>query len=185
MYAVGSILNVGSGEDPAGFGDRAVHLDIDVWKHDYFVRADGHHLPFKDQAFDTVILGDILEHATEPLQMLRETKRVGKRVLATVFEEWRIQGLTREQILERAFQETREKGYESLDEYKSNYPAFKGKFRKQTSEYLIPHSFHINAFTDEQIVNMLRSLGMKVKFFAKVTEGVQPNYWNNWIVVLE
>jgi len=44
-----------------------------------FVQADGHQLPFKDEAFDFVSLVETLEHLQDPYCCLKEIKRVLKR----------------------------------------------------------------------------------------------------------
>jgi ubiquinone/menaquinone biosynthesis C-methylase UbiE len=60
LFAEGRIVNLGCGEDPCDFGERAVHVDLDVYNYPNFVQADIHHLPFKDKEFDTAVLGDVL-----------------------------------------------------------------------------------------------------------------------------
>src|SRR5258708_37519722 len=48
---------------------------------------DASQLPFPDESFDTVVLGEIIEHLTQPERVLREAKRVlrhGGRVIITV-----------------------------------------------------------------------------------------------------
>ncbi|MCL6578417.1 MAG: hypothetical protein K6T73_03410 [Candidatus Bathyarchaeota archaeon] len=55
QFSIPPILNIGSGEDPAHFGEEAVHLDLDKWKHMFSVQADAPHLPFKDDSFRTVV----------------------------------------------------------------------------------------------------------------------------------
>jgi spore maturation protein CgeB/SAM-dependent methyltransferase len=52
-----------------------------------FQVADASQLPFKDESFDTVVLGEILEHLTHPAKVLAEAKRVlrdGGRLVVTV-----------------------------------------------------------------------------------------------------
>jgi len=46
-----------------------------------FLAADGHRLPFRDGAFDVVLLQSILHHADNPEQMVREALRVASRVV--------------------------------------------------------------------------------------------------------
>lgn len=40
------------------------------------VLGDGYHLPFKDNEFEAVFMGDVLEHFEFPREALREAKRV-------------------------------------------------------------------------------------------------------------
>ena len=70
---------------------NVVYLDIaksPLLKRLTFVQADAHHLPFRDKTFNTVILGDILEHVKDPPQVLREAKRVANHIYATTPNEW-------------------------------------------------------------------------------------------------
>ena len=46
-----------------------------------FLVADAHRLPFRDGAFDVVLLQSILHHADAPEQMVREALRVASRVV--------------------------------------------------------------------------------------------------------
>ena len=43
---------------------------------------DGSRLPFADDAFEVVLLADVLHHAAEPLALLREALRVASRAVA-------------------------------------------------------------------------------------------------------
>jgi len=43
-----------------------------------FVLADAHYLPFHDQTFDMVVCSHVLEHLHNPLQTLKEMRRVCK-----------------------------------------------------------------------------------------------------------
>ena len=82
--AIGSVLNIGSGENPAGLA--GVHLDKKFYPGvPNLIIADAHHLPFQQHSFDTVILGDVLEHVLKPHQVLTEARRVvRRRVIITV-----------------------------------------------------------------------------------------------------
>jgi SAM-dependent methyltransferase len=46
-----------------------------------FLVADAHRLPFRDDAFDVVLLQSILHHADAPQQLVREALRVASRVV--------------------------------------------------------------------------------------------------------
>jgi len=55
-------------------------LDIEVTNYkDNMVKGDAHFLPFKDESFDSVFAGEIIEHLTNPAQFLKEVERVLKR----------------------------------------------------------------------------------------------------------
>lgn len=53
-----------------------------------FVESDAHNLPFEDKEFSCSILGDMLEHVKDPVQVLKEALRVSKSVFITVPNEW-------------------------------------------------------------------------------------------------
>jgi len=94
--AVGDVLNVGCDIDLPGLGKRGVNLDLNRVDsiiggvpNKLNVQADGRLLPF-GKSFDTVILGDILEHFDsddEVVKMLREARgvlRENGRIVVTV-----------------------------------------------------------------------------------------------------
>lgn len=86
----GRVLDVGAGD-----GRLAAHLaharpDLELRCVDVQVRPtsafhveryDGVRLPFEDGAFDAVLLVDVLHHASDPLALLAEARRVGTSVL--------------------------------------------------------------------------------------------------------
>lgn len=49
-----------------------------------FQIADAHNLNFKDKEFNCAILGEILEHVNDPVQVLKEAKRVAQNIFITV-----------------------------------------------------------------------------------------------------
>ncbi len=90
------ILNIGCADC---FGFRDLNLDItnvdikDEVPPEYkprakFQIADAENLPFSDKQFNCAILGDILEHVKDPVQVLKEAKRVANNVYITVPNEW-------------------------------------------------------------------------------------------------
>lgn len=91
-WVVGSILDVGCGEEPVEFMGDVVRLDLEPQRtDDLFVQADAGCLPFCDRSFDTVVLGDILEHVPDPAAVVREAARVAAyRIVATIMEELRL-----------------------------------------------------------------------------------------------
>lgn len=74
-YNRGRVLNVGCGRL---YMDNAVNFDIclDV-KPD--VIGDFHHLPFKNESFDTIFAFDIIEHTKIPEVLLDELLRVNRK----------------------------------------------------------------------------------------------------------
>jgi len=187
-----SVLNIGCADDPLFFGDGAVHFDIDDWsyKHKHFVQGDAHELTFDDKMFDTVIAGDILEHALDPEKIIREACRVCSRHLVlTVFEEWKLPGPGQwiKEGAENSEIESQALGYEGREDYQNKvYPK-----RIGVSDDEIPHLIHINQFTDEDMLDMntmIRALGFRVREFSKVREAFhepseRPFY--NWLGAYE
>lgn len=91
-----NIIDIGCSD---GFMFRDHPLDIvevdmmyafpDSYKYKIkFVKADAHYLPFKDKSFKCAIVGDMLEHVKNPVQVLKEAKRVAKDIFITVPNEW-------------------------------------------------------------------------------------------------
>jgi len=89
--ATGYILNKAYEEkkiEGIGIDIRRDRLLYAKMKHSdlEFISASGEFLPFKDKSFDTVLLPDILEHVDyeDVPKILKESKRVGKKVLISV-----------------------------------------------------------------------------------------------------
>ena len=70
----GPILDVGSGYLPSN--RRYGEIAIDLHRGSCDIVADAHHLPFQAQTFVKVFARNVLEHLWNPLQALREIKRV-------------------------------------------------------------------------------------------------------------
>jgi len=85
------ILDIGSA---SGFTFKGTELepyvtfvDLDLYDMPNFFQMDAHNLTFPDKSFDVAILGDILEHVEDPVQVLKEARRVAKRLVITVPDE--------------------------------------------------------------------------------------------------
>lgn len=63
-------------------------VDIDKYDIPNFYQMDAHDLKFPDKFFDTSILAEILEHVEDPVQVIKEAKRVSKRILMTIPNEY-------------------------------------------------------------------------------------------------
>jgi len=184
MFAKGRVVNIGCGDNPAGFGPDTVQVDYDLYNYPNFVQADAHNLPFKDDEFDTAVLGDILEHSPDPVKMLSEAGRVAKKVVATIFEEWRHVGKSTEERIEIAKEELREMGFNTLGEYYRSLPAYKDNIVSVKDDSEIPHHYHIQNFTDGDIFDMVKKAGLEFEIYHKFREGVhEGKQWYNWVVV--
>lgn len=83
------VVEVGSGHNPSYRANVIVEKfignnyhrsgDIKIYPHQQFVNADGECLPFKDKEFDYIICNQVLEHAEDPEQFIKEHCRVAKR----------------------------------------------------------------------------------------------------------
>lgn len=67
--------------------DNVTTVDIDLYDIPNFVRSNAESLPFANATYDIAVLAEILEHVEDPVQALKEAKRVAKRVIVTVPEE--------------------------------------------------------------------------------------------------
>ncbi len=83
------VLDIGTGNGGVAF--KLYNRGVDVTTIDVKNRSrisqiqpviyDGKHIPFSDEAFHTVMLLTVLHHTTDPETILREAKRVGKRII--------------------------------------------------------------------------------------------------------
>lgn len=71
--------------------EDVVMLDKDEYDTPYpFKQGNAYDLPFEDSSFQSVVLAEILEHLRNPIQALKEAKRVSSdRVVITVPDEQR------------------------------------------------------------------------------------------------
>jgi len=59
---------------------EVVGLNVEVTNYrEKMVRGDSHLLPFKEESFDSVFAGGVLEHLTNPALFMKEVERVLKR----------------------------------------------------------------------------------------------------------
>ncbi len=83
------VLEVGPGHSPTFRSNVLVDLfvnsnyhrcgNLKIYPHQQFINANGEALPFKDKEFDYVICNQVLEHAENPAEFIREQCRVAKR----------------------------------------------------------------------------------------------------------
>jgi hypothetical protein len=183
-FASGKIVNIGCGEDPAEFGDEAVHVDMDRYTHKNFVQANAHDLPFKQDEFDTAVLGDILEHSPDPAQMLREAGRVAKKVVATIYEEWRHEGMSQDEKVQAMHDELKKMGFNSLREQFDALPKHKEMCTEIVPDDVLPHHPHIQNFTDESLRKAIDDAGLEIEIFTKFPEGEHEGRTTyNWLLV--
>lgn len=83
----GRVLDVGSGDGRVGAAVAARRPGVEIEGVDVLLRQDpaiptslfdGEWLPFGDAAVDTVLLVDVVHHASTPLTLLAEARRVAR-----------------------------------------------------------------------------------------------------------
>ncbi|MBI3032862.1 methyltransferase domain-containing protein [Candidatus Woesearchaeota archaeon] len=91
-YASGNVLDIGCAANPNPYLKNVIGMDLNdkVKLPSNYIKLVSHNVhekfPFKDNTFDTVVAGEILEHLENPFAFLRECKRVvkkGGRVIIT------------------------------------------------------------------------------------------------------
>ena len=85
-YVVGATLDVGAGR--CAVAEHLKHdpiICLDIARHPRCEREpvlfDGGRIPYGDQSFETVLCTFVLHHADDPLALILEMKRVGRRVV--------------------------------------------------------------------------------------------------------
>jgi SAM-dependent methyltransferase len=83
------VLEIGPGHNPSFRSNVLVEKyltdnsnrcgDVHIFPHQEIINAAGESMPFKDKEFDYVIANQVLEHADDPAQFIREMTRVSKR----------------------------------------------------------------------------------------------------------
>jgi len=102
------VLNVGSlSKKFESQGPKIINLDISMYPNIDIV-ADAHHLPFKDEGLDGIVIKNVFEHLQDPVTVRNELKRVlkkGGKIFAKVpflqpfhavpddYQRWTINGL--------------------------------------------------------------------------------------------
>jgi|GEM_PF-3709923 len=133
-------------------------FDCDAWKGMFpLVRGDAHKLPFRDQSFDTVVLGDILEHVADDYRVLAEAVRVGKRVIGTTPDEYGwdpslnpfkpIEEWVKEYGSHEAMEHEQTKGL------RTDYSTCVDAVRDGS----LPHLHHVRWYTFDKVTKLLKS----------------------------
>ena len=91
-HIMGRVLDIGCKEKPeiheylAKFVNNIYGLDICPAKMEKFVVGDCHYLPYRSNCFDSVVMGELIEHLPNPIEALMEVHRVlsfGGRLIVT------------------------------------------------------------------------------------------------------
>lgn len=202
LMAQGPVLNVGSADDPLRFRGRCVHFDYDDWGGYFsklsdevgsvvpFIQGDAHELDvyFTPGAFDTVIMGDIIEHLVDPYEAISSAARVARRALClTIWEEWRNPGFGKDVEAAQAELDrvAREGGHTDAQKmYRAEHPGC-----EPADNVECPHWGHIWQFSDEMVDSLVNRVatenGMTIVFYQKVHEVTHEGHQcYNWLVYL-
>jgi len=68
------MLEIGCGDNPTGNAS----VRIDVTKGAANILADGQHLPFRNDVFDSILMLEVIEHVSHPFDLILEIRRVLK-----------------------------------------------------------------------------------------------------------
>lgn len=169
-------LNLCVGANPGNLeGPGIVHCDIERWRYRNFVQCDAHWLPFRDDAFDTVLSGDCLEHFVDPLKALREMRRVGRRTVLTTFQEWRLPGVGQHIAAGYAIC-PRDTSQETHERFLAAYP-----------ETLVSHIPHINQWQGpEELFCLFEAAGFRTTYFGADCPGLHDGHpIVNYLFVLD
>jgi len=167
--AFGTVLDVGAADASVWIYytqpppvERLVLLDCDLWRHKVkfsFVRGDGHRLPFKDRCFDTVVLGDVLEHCVDPLMLLGEAKRVcSSRIVVTVPDE----GVWKTKHPKPSYPCKPGTWRKAVADFKQTYCLDHATFMDVVDEDKFPHLLHQRIFTLDSLMDLLTQLNMVI-----------------------
>jgi SAM-dependent methyltransferase len=94
-YCLGNVLDVACGlQGLTDFVPRNRYVGCDLNGGNLLCSA--YNLPFLDKSFDTVVMGEVLEHLGMPLVALQEASRVAKlRIIVTVPNDYSLVRLSR------------------------------------------------------------------------------------------
>jgi len=170
-----------------------VFFDCDLWlptwlQNPKFVRGDALNLPFKDNTFDTIVFGDILEHVSDPLKCLQDAKRVTKsKIIVTLpcESEWNV--TNRIPHSDKNVVNT----YCGMDDQVENqeikstleHPSTMAKCTSAISEKIYKHIWHQHIFNDEKVLELLDKLNMKYNIF-KLHYGIKTEELVSYGIIL-
>jgi len=170
----GSILDVGSANNVTFKGfSNVVCIDLDLYRFEGFVRADGHHLPFKKNSFNLACLGDTLEHVEDPVMVLKEAKRVAEKIIMTIPDDSPDEG-------ERFMSEVYFRGGEKLHQeavekwIRDNQPV------KILDDNKHRHLFHVRFYNEISLKEDLKKAGLKYNI-----ERIEYEHYKGWGIVCE
>lgn len=158
--------------------DRTNITSVDIDKYDLpnFIRTDATKpLPFKDKEFDIAVLGEIVEHTDNPVDVVREAMRISKKLIITVPWECRwTQDLLPFATIEQRMKEEKASNIHEL--VRMGNPAL--EFHTEDN---YAHLYHKQFFTLDSIKDILNKADI---IDYKITE-IRDDNWVNIGVVCE
>ena len=144
------------------FAPNCCGVDLDDWGPDSyglgFFRADAHALPFKDGEFDVSVLSEILEHVRDPVQVLKEARRVAKDfVFITVPFEYAWNPAHRPLL------PVEEKMKQDKITYEELFKRDTAGCKEAVDNRLNPHLWHIRYYTPDTLCEDLEKAGLNYK----------------------
>jgi len=153
-----------------------IFFDCDIWiptwiSNPKFVRGDAHNLPFQDNKFDTIVLGDILEHVNNPYMVLKECTRVSKHKIIITLpleKEWNVNHIKPHS--------NKNKGLDTYCGYNDEirdqelkatiqHPSIMAKCIKAIPERKFRHLYHLQLFNNNKIIQLLDKLQLNYNIF--------------------
>lgn len=82
-FTIARLQNEGIGREVEGveYSKEAIDLGKKHHPNAKIIQGDIHHLPYKDNSFDTVLCTEVLEHVVEPEKALQEMIRVSSKYI--------------------------------------------------------------------------------------------------------
>ncbi len=151
------------------FINDIVFFDCDVWlplwiQDPKFVRGDALNLPFKNNTFDTIVFGDILEHVSNPLKCLQDAKKITKNKIIITLPcelEWTGEKPHSDKNVVDTYCGRNDKIENQESKATLTHPSKMAKCVSAISDTKYKHIWHQQLFNDENVIELLNSLNMK------------------------
>lgn len=144
--------------------ENVTNVDIDLYDTWNFVRASADDLPFEDNSYDVAVLAEILEHVPDPVKVLKEAKRVAKRLLITVPFEY-IWPENLDPLMSIEDKEKKE-GKTRLEMAKEANPA-----KEFYMDDNLNHLWHVRFYTEETIKKDIEEAGLNIESCELLKDG--------------
>ncbi|MGI0079770.1 MAG: glycosyltransferase [Nitrososphaerales archaeon] len=155
--AVEPILDVGAG-DGLTFFDTAkehVNLDVDRYQTSDFVQSNAVLLPFQDGSFETVTIGEILEHIADPTELLREALRVARSLVVITTPDEQKWDASKSPLITRE-QRMKQDGFRDVDSMQKNFTGVNPLMVELIPESKFRHAWHVNWFTQKSLTDLFK-----------------------------